>query len=144
MSDKKKNIISNIISYASAQYLSQFIGFLGGFHGRTYGSLAFTASKPIYHDGFYPLMNGVVHVPFPNPYRPVLQAISGEDDGETVVRYLEDQILGKLLPAEEVAGILVEPIQGEGGYVIPPAGFFPGLRELCDRYGILLIADETE
>jgi 4-aminobutyrate aminotransferase len=83
-------------------------------------------------------------VPFPNPYRPVLQTYSGEDDGEAVVRYLEDQLLGKLLPAEEVAGILVEPIQGEGGYVIPPAGFFPALRDLCDRHGILLIADEVQ
>ena len=117
---------------------SQFIGFLGGFHGRTYGSLSFTASKPIYHDGFYPLMNGVVHVPFPDPYRPVLQPLQEEDYGKTVVRYLEDQILGKLLPAEQVAGILVEPIQGEGGYVIPPAGFFPALRDLCDRHGILI------
>ena len=123
---------------------TQFIGFLGGFHGRTLGSLSFTASKPIYRDGFYPLMSGVVHVPFPNPYRPVLQTYSGEDDGEAVVRYLEDQLLGKLLPAEEVAGILVEPIQGEGGYVIPPAGFFPALRDLCDRHGILLIADEVQ
>ena len=123
---------------------SQFIGFLGGFHGRTYGSLSFTASKPIYHDGFYPLMNGVVHVPFPDPYRPVLQPLQGEDNGKTVVRYLEDQILGKLLPVEQVAGILVEPIQGEGGYVIPPAGFFPALRDLCDRHGILLIADEVQ
>jgi len=123
---------------------SQFIGFLGGFHGRTYGSLSFTASKPIYHDGFYPLMNGVVHVPFPDPYRPVLQPLQEEDYGKTVVRYLEDQILGKLLPAEQVAGILVEPIQGEGGYVIPPAGFFPALRDLCDRHGILLIADEVQ
>ena len=123
---------------------SQFIGFLGGFHGRTYGSLSFTASKPIYHDGFYPLMNGVVHVPFPDPYRPVLQPLQGEDYGKTIVRYLEDQILGKLLPAEQVAGILVEPIQGEGGYVIPPPGFFPALREICNRYGILLIADEVQ
>lgn len=123
---------------------TQFIGFLGGFHGRTYGSLSFTASKPIYRDGFYPLMNGVVHVPFPDPYRPVLQPLQGEDYGKTIVRYLEDQILGKLVPAEQVAGILVEPIQGEGGYVIPPPGFFPALREICNRYGILLIADEVQ
>jgi len=123
---------------------SQFVGFLGGFHGRTYGSLSFTASKPIYHDGFYPLMNGVVHVPFPDPYRPVLQPLQGEDNGMAVVRYLEDQIFGKLLPAKQVAGILVEPIQGEGGYVIPPAGFFPALRDLCDRHEILLIADEVQ
>ncbi len=123
---------------------SQYIGFLGGFHGRTLGSLSFTASKPIYRDGFYPLMSGVIHVPFPNSYRPVLQAQAGEDDGEAVIRYLEDQILGKLVPGEEVAGILVEPIQGEGGYVVPPPGFFPALRDLCNRYGILLIADEVQ
>ncbi|MEJ2597284.1 MAG: acetyl ornithine aminotransferase family protein [Anaerolineales bacterium] len=123
---------------------SQFIGFLGAFHGRTMGSLSFTASKPVYHRGFYPLMNGVVHVPFPNPYRPVLQSKPGEDYGVTVVRYIEEQILGRLLPAEEVAGVLVEPIQGEGGYIVPTPGFFPALRELCDRHGILLIIDEVQ
>ena len=123
---------------------TQFIGFLGGFHGRTIGSVTFTASKPIYHRGFYPLMNGVTHIPFPDPFRPILQQQENEDYGETVVRYLEEQILGHLIPAEEVAGILVEPIQGEGGYVVPPAGFFPALRKLCDRFGILLIADEVQ
>jgi 4-aminobutyrate aminotransferase len=123
---------------------SQFIGFLGAFHGRTLGSLTFTASKPLYHEGFYPLMNGVVHVPYPNPYRPLLAAKAGEDYGETVVRYIEEQVLGKMLPHQEVAGILVEPIQGEGGYVIPSPGFFPALRKLCDKYDILLIADEVQ
>jgi 4-aminobutyrate aminotransferase len=123
---------------------SQFIGFLGAFHGRTLGSLSFTASKPLYHEGFYPLMNGVVHVPFPDPYRPLFNQRSGEDYGETVVRYIEEQVLGKLLPAEDVAGILVEPIQGEGGYIIPTPGFFPALRELCDRHDILLIVDEVQ
>ncbi len=123
---------------------SQFIGFLGAFHGRTLGSLSFTASKPLYHEGFYPLMNGVVHAPYPNPYRPVLLSQSGEDYGVTVVRYLEEQVLGKLLPAEDVAGILIEPIQGEGGYVVPTPGFFPALRDLCDRHDILLIVDEVQ
>jgi 4-aminobutyrate aminotransferase len=123
---------------------TQFIGFLGAFHGRTLGSLSFTASKPVYHEGFYPLMNGVVHVPFPNPYRPVLQSLPGEDYGETVVRYIEEQILGKLLPSEDVAAILVESIQGEGGYVVPTPGFFPALRELCNRFDILLIVDEVQ
>ena len=123
---------------------SQFIGFLGAFHGRTMGAVSFTASKPVYHRDFYPLMNGVVHVPFPNPYRPILQSNPGEDYGVTVVRYIEEQILGHLLPAEEVAGILVEPIQGEGGYVVPTRDFFPALRELCDRHGILLIVDEVQ
>jgi 4-aminobutyrate aminotransferase len=123
---------------------SQFIGFLGGFHGRTLGSLSFTASKPLYHEGFYPLMNGVVHVPFPNPYRPILVSKPGEDYGETIVRYIEEQILGKLMPAEDIAGILVESIQGEGGYIVPPAGFFPALRRLCDKYDIVFIVDEVQ
>lgn len=123
---------------------SQFIGFLGGFHGRTLGSLSFTASKPHYHRGFYPLMNGVVHVPFPDPYRPLLASEPGEDYGETIVRYIDEQILGKLLPPEDVSAILLEPVLGEGGYVVPSPGFFPALRQLCDRYGILLIADEVQ
>lgn len=123
---------------------SDFIGFLGGFHGRTMGAMTFTASKASYHRGFYPLMNGVTHIPYPDPYRPVLQTRPGEDDGQAVVRYLEEEILAKVVPADNVAGILVEPIQGEGGYIVPPAGFFPALRALCDRHGILLIADEVQ
>ncbi len=123
---------------------TEFIGFLGGFHGRTMGAVTFTASKASYHRGFFPLMNGVVHVPFPDPYRPLLVSRPGEDYGETVVRYIEEEILGRILPADAVAGILVEPIQGEGGYIVPPSSFFPALRRLCDRYGILLIADEVQ
>jgi 4-aminobutyrate aminotransferase len=123
---------------------SNFIGFTGAFHGRTMGAVTFTASKPKYHKGFYPLMNGVLHAPFPNPYRPMLERRKGEDEGETVVRYIEDQILGHILPPEEVAGILVEPIQGEGGYIVPPAGFYPKLRELCSKYDIMLIVDEVQ
>lgn len=123
---------------------SQFIAFLGAFHGRTMGSVSMTASKSLYHHGFYPLMNGVTHAPFPNPYRPLLQSLPDEPYGETVVRYIEEQILGHVVPAEEVAGILVEPIQGEGGYVVPAEGFFTALRALCDRHGILLIADEVQ
>jgi 4-aminobutyrate aminotransferase len=123
---------------------SQFIGFLGAFHGRTMGAVSFTASKPIYHRDFYPLMNGVVHVPFPDPYRPVLALEPGEDYGEAVVRYIAKNIFEHVLPPEEVAGILVEPIQGEGGYVLPAPGFFPALRRLCDQHGILLIVDEVQ
>ncbi|HEY5669014.1 MAG TPA: acetyl ornithine aminotransferase family protein [Anaerolineales bacterium] len=123
---------------------SQFIGFLGAFHGRTMGSVSFTASKSGYHRGFYPLLNGVVHVPFPDPYRPVIQSKPGEDYGETIVRYIEEEIFGHLLPANDVAGVLVEPIQGEGGYVVPSPGFFPALRKLCDRHNMLLIVDEVQ
>jgi len=123
---------------------ANFIGFTGAFHGRTMGAVTFTASKPTYHRGFYPLMPGVVHAPYPNPYRPVLDRLPGEDYGETVVRYIKEEILGHILPPDEVAAILVETIQGEGGYLIPPPGFYPALRELCDEHEILLITDEVQ
>jgi 4-aminobutyrate aminotransferase len=123
---------------------SHIIGFTGAFHGRTMGAVSMTASKPHYHKGFYPLMSGVVHAPFPNPYRPLLERAKGEDYGETVVRYIEEQIFSLNVPADEVAGILVETIQGEGGYIVPPTGFYPALRKLCDKYGILLILDEVQ
>lgn len=123
---------------------SEFIAFLGAFHGRTLGAVTLTASKQAYHRGFFPLMNGVNHAPFPNPYRPILDLAPGQDYGERVVEYIEEEIFGKLVPPDEVASILVEPIQGEGGYVLPTPGFFPALRRLCDEHGILLIADEVQ
>ena len=97
------------------------------------GSLAFTASKHTQQRGYFPAMPGVVHVPYPNPYRPVF---AGDDQGLAVVAYIE-QLMERNVPADEVAAILVEPIQGEGGYVVPPDGFLAGLRALCDRHGIL-------
>lgn len=121
----------------------QFIGFYGSFHGRTLGALSFTARKPEYRDGFFPMMNGVTHVPFPDPYRPVLNPTC-DDYGKTVVEFIETVILKNVIPPDDCAGILVEPIQGEGGYIVPPDGFFPALRDLCDKYGILLIADEVQ
>jgi len=120
---------------------SRFIGFLGAFHGRTMGSLAFTASKYTQHKGFFPGMPGVTHVPYPNPYRPLL---AGADQGQAVLDYIEHVIFQCNVPANEVAGILVEPMQGEGGYIVPPDGFLKGLRDLCDRHGILLIFDEVQ
>jgi 4-aminobutyrate aminotransferase len=119
----------------------RFIGFLGGFHGRTMGSLAFTSSKYTQQKGFFPAMPGVTHVPYPNDYRPLF---SGADQGRAVLRYIEDVLFVHNVPAGEVAAILVEPIQGEGGYLVPPDGFLAGLRELCDRHGILLIFDEVQ
>jgi 4-aminobutyrate aminotransferase len=122
---------------------SKFIGFIGAFHGRTLGSLSFTASKAVqrafYKPGVY-----VHHMPYPNPYRPLLTSLNGETYGETVARYLEEQILENLIDPADIAGILVEPIQGEGGYVVPSPGFFPRLRELCDKHGIMLIVDEIQ
>jgi len=120
---------------------SRFIGFIGGFHGRTMGSLAFTASKITQQEGFFPTMPGVVHVPFPNPYRPLL---AGDDQGLAVLDYLENVVFKNLVPPDKVAAVLLEPIQGEGGYIVPPDSFIPGLRQLCDKYDILLIADEVQ
>src|SRR5579872_4994930 len=119
----------------------RFIGFLGGFHGRTMGSLAFTASKYTQQAGFFPTMPGVTHVPYPNPYRPLF---AGADQGRATLDYIENVLFQTNVPAAEVAAILVEPIQGEGGYLVPPAGFLQGLRQLCDRHGILLIFDEVQ
>lgn len=127
-----------------ARYVTRrprFIGFLGGFHGRTLGSLAFTASKYTQQAGFFPPMPGVTHVPYPNPYRPLFV---GGDQGAAVLDYIENTLFQSNVPASEVAAVLVEPIQGEGGYIVPPDGFLLGLRELCDRHGILLIFDEVQ
>jgi 4-aminobutyrate aminotransferase len=119
----------------------RFIGFLGGFHGRTMGSLAFTSSKHTQQEGFFPAMPGVTHVPYPDPYRPLL---AGADQGRAVLHYIEDALFPRSVPPDEVAAVLVEPIQGEGGYIVPPDSFLPGLRALCDRHGILLICDEVQ
>jgi 4-aminobutyrate aminotransferase len=119
----------------------RFIGFLGGFHGRTMGSLAFTSSKYTQQKGFFPTMPGVTLVPYPNPYRPLF---AGEDQGIAVLDYIEHELFTRAVPPSEVAAVLVEPIQGEGGYLVPPPSFLPGLRALCDRHGILLIADEVQ
>ena len=119
----------------------RFIGFLGGFHGRSMGSLSFTASKYTQQAGFFPSMPGVTHVPYPNLYRPLF---AGADQGRAVLEYIENVLFATNVPASEVAAILIEPIQGEGGYLVPPDGFLEGLRSLCDRHGILLIFDEVQ
>src|SRR5438552_11081752 len=120
---------------------SRFIGFLGGFHGRTMGSLSLTSSKYTQQKGFFPSMPGVTHVPYPNNYRPLF---AEADQGRAVLRYIEDVLFVHNVPPSEVAAVLIEPIQGEGGYLVPPDGFLQGLRELCDRHGILLIFDEVQ
>jgi 4-aminobutyrate aminotransferase len=119
------------------------IAFLGSFHGRTLGSLALTSSKALQRTGFGPMMPGVFHAPYANPYRPVVGE-PGEGSADTAIAYLEDQILTHLVSPEEVAAIVVEPVQGEGGYVVPPASFLQQLRGIADRHGILLVADEVQ
>ena len=118
----------------------RYLGFLGSFHGRTMGSLAFTSSKYTQQKGFAPAMPGVTHVPYPNTYRPLF---AGADQGKAVLDYLQ-MLFERNVPPSEVAAILVEPIQGEGGYLVPPDGFLAGLRRICDEHGILLIFDEVQ
>jgi len=120
-----------------------FIGFTSGFHGRTIGALSFTASKPTQRRYFFPLMPGVTHVPYPYCYRcPFKQTYP--DCHYWCIDFIDDSVLKKYVPPEEVAAILFEPIQGEGGYVVPPPEYFQRLKKLADKYGMLLIDDEVQ
>lgn len=121
----------------------RFLAFYGAFHGRTMGSLALTASKVVHRDGFAPLMPGVTHVPYGYCYRCPLNLEHPACD-IACVDHIENTIFRHQVPAGEVAAIFVEPIQGEGGYVVPPLEFHVRLRELADKYGILLVADEIQ
>ncbi|MGB5131838.1 MAG: acetyl ornithine aminotransferase family protein [Steroidobacteraceae bacterium] len=118
----------------------RIIAFLGSFHGRTMGSLSLTSSKYTQQAGFAPTMPGVTHVPYPNTYRPLF---AGADQGRAVLDYIR-MLFDRNLPASEVAAIFVEPLQGEGGYLVPPDGFLAGLRQICDQHGILLVFDEVQ
>lgn len=117
----------------------RFVAFEGGFHGRTMGALSLTASKTKYKRGFGPLVPGVDHVPFPDPSR----YGSEEAAMDATFDALED-LLRTRVPVDEIAGIVVEPVQGEGGYVVPPEGFHERLRAFADDHGILLVADEIQ
>ena len=121
----------------------KFIGFMGAFHGRTLGSLSFTASKAVQRARYKTALQ-VHHLPYPNEYRPILHKKAGESYGDTVMDYLEHEVFRNLVSPTGIAGILVEPIQGEGGYLVPAPNFFPRLRQLCDKHGILLITDEIQ
>ena len=121
------------------------IAFFGAFHGRTMGALSLTASKPQQRRRFAPLVPGVTHVRYPYAYR----GCSGGPQNEEAfalgcARYIEEKLFRTTLPPEEVAAIFVEPIQGEGGYVVAPTIFMQELRRICDKYGILLVADEVQ
>jgi len=121
------------------------IAFLGAFHGRTMGALSLTASKPQQKRRFAPLVPGVTHVRYPYAYR---GCTGGPQEEEAFslgcARYIEEKIFKTIVPPEEVAAIFVEPIQGEGGYVVAPDNFLRELRGICDRHGILLVADEVQ
>jgi 4-aminobutyrate aminotransferase len=117
------------------------VAFFGAFHGRSLGSLSLTASKSIQRRGFGPLMPGVYHAPYPNPYR-----FNGSADqcAAEALAFITDQLFVHLCAPDEVAAIVVEPIQGEGGYVVPPKAFLQGLRELATQHGIVLVVDEVQ
>ncbi|BAZ39059.1 4-aminobutyrate aminotransferase [Calothrix sp. NIES-4101] len=105
------------------------VAFLGAFHGRTYGAMSLTASKTVQRANFGSLLPGVTHIPYST---------------HASLDYLEQQLFTTMLPANEVAAIIVEPIQGEGGYIVPEDGFLQRIREICDRHGILMIVDEVQ
>jgi 4-aminobutyrate aminotransferase len=119
---------------------SRAIAFYGAFHGRTYGAMSLSGSKLVHRRGFAPLVPDIHHVPYP-------RGCHGCDNGDAgceCVRQIEETVLRRIAPPDEVAAIFVEPIQGEGGYYVPPAGFLPALRALCDKHGFLLVADEVQ
>src|SRR5215471_10193784 len=118
---------------------SRAIAFLGAFHGRTYGAMSLSGSKLVHRRGFSPLVPDIHHVPYP---RGPESKIDGY--GKRCVEQIEETVLKRTAPPDEVAAIFVEPIQGEGGYHVPPPDFLPALRDLCDRHGMLLVADEVQ
>jgi len=128
-----------------ARYVTRrpaIIAFQGAFHGRTYGALSLTASKSYYRERYEPFLPSIYHVPYPYAYRNP----SGPGD-EATLKYVFDfidEMLDTRVPPRNVAAFIVEPVLGEGGYVVPPADFMPRLRKLCDRHDILLIADEVQ
>ncbi len=127
--------------YASGR--PQFLAFRGAFHGRTMGSLALTGSKSVQKKGFFPIVQGVTHVPYAYCYRCPFGK-TPDSCAVECVKTIESEVFRTTLPPEEVAAIFVEPVQGEGGYVVLPKKFFDELKALADKYGILLVLDEVQ
>lgn len=126
-----------------ARYHTQrqfFIAFYNCFHGRTFGALSLTSSKTAQRERFAPLVPGVFHIPYPDEFHP----LHGAADVTAACLEDLDRLFHTTTPAKEVAAIVLEPIQGEGGYIVPPAEFVREIRRICDRHGILLIADEVQ
>jgi 4-aminobutyrate aminotransferase len=118
---------------------SRAIAFLGAFHGRTYGAMSLSGSKLVHRRGFSPLVPDIHHVPYPRG-----PEARGPDAGRRFVDNIEETVLKRTAPPDEVAAVFVEPVQGESGYHVPPPDFLPALRDLCDRHGMLLVADEVQ
>jgi 4-aminobutyrate aminotransferase len=121
----------------------KLIAFHGAFHGRTMGALSLTASRAIQRRGFGTLLSGVFHMPYPDTYRGTY-GVRPECAAADCLSYLENELFRRRVDPEEVAGIFIEPIQGEGGYILAPAEFLQGLQKICGKYGIMLVADEVQ
>ena len=121
----------------------KLIAFTGSFHGRTLGALSLTASKPVQREGFGPLLPGVFHTEYPNPYRRP-ENLTAEEHAVQCARRIETQVFPNVAPRNEVAAIVVEPVQGEGGYIFPHPAFLKELRRIADDSGALLIFDEVQ
>jgi len=119
------------------------IAFYGSFHGRSYGSVSLTASKASYRAGFGPLLPGVLHAYYGDG-RDMPGAPAVDAEGFATIDHIEGFLMQRIVAPQEVAAIVVEPVLGEGGYIVPPDGWLAALRELCDRHGILLICDEVQ
>jgi 4-aminobutyrate aminotransferase len=119
------------------------VAFHGAFHGRTMGALSLTASRSVQRKGFGTLLAGVFHVPYPDTYRGTY-GVRPDHAAEDCLSYLENELFRRRVDPEEVAGIFVEPIQGEGGYLPAPPEFLQGLQRICRKYGILLVVDEVQ
>ncbi len=122
---------------------SLFLAYTGAFHGRTLGAVSLTASKPVQRRHFFPLVPGVTHVPYPYCYRCPFH-LSYPECHFWCVDFIEEEVLAKYIPAENVAAMFVESIQGEGGYVVPPDDYFTRLHRLLDKHNILMIDDEIQ
>ncbi len=122
---------------------SQVIAFFGAFHGRTMGAVSLSASSPKYKQDFRPLVSGVTHIPYAYCYR-CSYNLTYPACNLACVEYIEEVLFARSIAPEEVAAIFVEPVQGEGGYIVPPPSWLSRLRALCDKYGILLVADEVQ
>ncbi len=121
------------------------IGFYGAFHGRSYGSVSVTASKTLYRAKFGPMLPGIFHAPYGDGHGWGLELADASGDSEfPTIGYIEKILFKRVVAADEVAAIIVEPVLGEGGYIVPPEGWLQALRDLCDRHGILLVADEVQ
>lgn len=119
------------------------IAFIGAFHGRTMGALSLTASKAIQRKGFSSFVPGITHVPYANCYRCAFRMTHPACNFECI-RFIEEHIFRTYIPPEEVAVLVIEPIQGEGGYVVPPAGYHRRLKTLAEKFGILVLMDEIQ